>query len=51
MKGDTLMNDDLEREMRKIETEMIQKKRKAILKNLHSKQIKLNKQTNRSFSE
>lgn len=45
------MNDDLEREMRKIEAEMIQKKRKAILKNLKSRPIQLNKQANRSLSE
>jgi len=37
--------------MRRIEAEIIQKKRKAILKNLQSKPIQPNKQANRSLSE
>ena len=37
--------------MKRIETDIIQKKRKAILKNLKSKPIQPNKQANRSLSE
>ena len=37
--------------MRQIEMEMIQKKRRAVLKNLQGKNIQLNKHVNRSLAD
>lgn len=51
MKGDILMGSDLETEMRKVHTEMVEKKKKAVLKSLRGKTLKITKQTNRSLME
>jgi hypothetical protein len=52
MAGDRLMNDDLEKEMKKIEIETVQKKRKNILKNLQGRQLQPHKTgVNRSLAE
>ena len=51
MTGDTLMNNELEEEMRAIEEERVQKKRRAMLKTLRGRNLPLAKNTNRSLAE
>lgn len=51
MTGPKLSPEELETEMRRIETEVLQKKRKAILKNLQGKGLNPIKNAHRSLSE
>jgi hypothetical protein len=51
MTGDMLMGEELEKEMRQIEVELVQKKRRAVLKNLQGKNIQINKHANRSLAD
>ena len=51
MTGDIMMGEDLESEMRKIHVEVVEKKRKAMLKNLKGRNLKVNRQNNRSLAQ
>ena len=44
------MGDDLEKEMKRIHAEVVEKKKRAVLKNLKGKNLKVNKQANRSLT-
>ena len=45
------MGDDLEKEMKRIHAEVVEKKKRAVLKNLKGKNLKVNKQANRSLTQ
>ena len=45
------MGEDLEKEMKRIHAQVVEKKKRAVLKNLKGKNLKVNKQTNRSLTE
>lgn len=49
MNGEVLMGEDLEKEMKKIEMDILQKKRKKMLKNLQGRPIELNKNAHRGL--
>lgn len=49
MNGEVLMGEDLEKEMKKIEMDNLQKKRKKMLKNLQGRPIELNKNAHRGL--
>ena len=51
MRGDILMGDDIEKEMKRIHAEVVEKKKRAVLKNLKGKNLKVNKQANRSLTQ